>query len=372
MLFALLLGLLLAASWFFPAARASRRPAADPGRLSQRFVQASLALRTDQDAEGIWIAYATPEPVFRAPVTPHAGVFLPALIIDVLDPVAVETGLGDVLERGRRFLRAQVEENGLVRYLGKRGFPGQPHMPAEPGCETPPDIDDTSMTWRIAPPGDQSLMPSVLRAIERQKTPDGLYGTWLSDPAAHRCFHEKYRGRHVNPPDAGALMHLYLLLVQRDPESARQLCAALQSRIGDEDVWVWYTVAPVLPIVREADLAKAGCPIRVPDERIRHAVPGQEPYVRLGLALRDLLLDRESRPIGPAIEILGSLAEDGFARVKSNPLVIYNNDPTWPASEAGIYWSADLAYALWLRTYVEAARRSPGSLTLPTPPRGTS
>lgn len=372
MLFAVLLGVLLAAGWFSAARRASRPSAADPHRLSEKFLQASLALRRHQDAEGAWLTYSTPLPVFRDPMTPHTNVFVPALIIDMLDPVAAETGLGDVLERARRFLRAQIEDTGLVRYFGKRGFPGQPHMPSQPGCETPPDLDDTSLIWRIAPPDDPSLVSSVLRAVELQRTGDGLYGTWLSNPDVYRCFHEKYRGRDVNPADAGVLMHLYLFLARHDAEAARKLCEALQARIDDERIWVWYTVAPLMPIVREADLARAGCPIRVPPERLRHAPPGQELYLELGLDLRDILLDQEPPPIGQSIEILRRLAEDGFAELCKNPPAIYNNDPTWPPSESGTYWSQDLAYALWLRTYVEAARRSPGSLTLPSPPRGTS
>ncbi len=371
MLFALLLGLLLAASWVSASVRASR-PAADPHRLSERFVQASLALRADQNAEGAWLAYATPEPVFRAPITPHAGAFLVALIVDVLDPVALETGLGDALARGRHFLRSQVEASGLVRYLGHRGLPGQPNMPAERGCETPPDADDTSMIWRVAPPDDRSLIPAVLRAVERQRTADGLYGTWLADPVAYRCFHDKYRGDQINPPDVGVMMHVYLLLAQHDRERADRLCAALQQRIGDERIWVWYTIAPVMPIVREADLERAGCPIQVPVERLGYVPVGQEAYLKLGQELRDVLLDRERLGVGQSIDILRRVAANDFAAVRANPLIIYNNDPTWPASEAGVYWSPDLVYALWLRTYVEVARRSPGSLRLPVPPRGKS
>src|SRR6266566_4939153 len=120
-LFALLLAILLAAGWRFGPRQQPRREGDDPHGLSQKFVEAVVALRRHQDAEGAWVAYSTPHPVFRNPMTPHVSVFLPALIIDVLNPVVAEIGLDDVLERGRSFLREQIEETGLVRYLGKRG-----------------------------------------------------------------------------------------------------------------------------------------------------------------------------------------------------------------------------------------------------------
>ena len=53
--------------------------------------------------------------------TTELNVFTPAVIIDVLDPVARETGLTDVLARARGYLRRQIEPTGLVRYHGDPG-----------------------------------------------------------------------------------------------------------------------------------------------------------------------------------------------------------------------------------------------------------
>ena len=220
------------------------------------------------------------------------------------------------------------------------------------------------MIWRVAPPDDRSLIPAVLRAVERQRTADGLYGTWLADPVAYRCFHDKYRGDQINPPDVGVMMHVYLLLAQHDRERADRLCAALQQRIGDERIWVWYTIAPVMPIVREADLEQSG----VSDPGARRAARlrpvGQEAYLKLGQELRDVLLDRERLGVGQSIDILRRAwrrtTSPPSGRIRwSSTTTIRPGRPRRP----GIYWSPDLAYALWLRTYVEVARRSPGSLT---------
>ena len=87
--------------------------------------------------------------------------------------------------------------------------------------------------------------------------------------------------------------------------------------------------------------------------------------------LRDLLAGSPP-PVPSSIDVLERLARDRFAELRTNPPIIYNNDPTWPPSEAGIYWAEDLGYALWLRTYAEVARRAPGTLSLPALPRGTS
>src|SRR6202051_4425047 len=50
------------------------------------------------------------------------------------------------LERARRFLTAQIEANGLVRY---HGLPDAPTI-GTLGCAITPDSDDTSLVWRIA------------------------------------------------------------------------------------------------------------------------------------------------------------------------------------------------------------------------------
>ena len=44
--------------------------------------------------------------------------YLTSILVDLLAPVAPKLGLGDVVARAERELAAQIEANGLVRYLG--------------------------------------------------------------------------------------------------------------------------------------------------------------------------------------------------------------------------------------------------------------
>ena len=332
--------------------------------LNQAFLRAAQEIRRHQNPDGSWATLSTPHPQFQAPFSPHVNVFVPSLIVDLLEPVAHDAGLTDVVDRGRSFLRQQIEDTGLVRYMGKRGQPGQPGV-APPGCETPADSDDTALVWRLAPGHDATLLQSARRVLEHYRTADGLYKTWLADEDAHRCFHTKYPGQEPNPADVGIQMHLYLFFVQHDREAAHKLCTALRPRIGDERIWVWYTMAPLVPLLREAELTRAGCSIRVPDARVRRAPPGQQPYIRLGQRLAEILLGQEPRDIGKSLETLGSFAGENLTRIEKSPPLLYHNDLSWPSSEAGYYWSEEVGYALWLRTYVELARRQPGRLSLP-------
>ena len=295
------------------------------------------------------------------------NVFTPAVIIDLVDPVASETGLTDVLARGREYLRRQIEKNGLVRYHGDPG----PIPPAVRGCELPPDADDTALLWRIAPVPDRSLLAAARREIERYRDDDGLYRTWLADETTYRCFYVRYAGREWNPPDVAVEMHVYMFLAEHDPPAAERLCRALRRRVDDDRVWIWYTVAPFVPLLREVDLARNGCALRVPQSRLERAVAGQEPYLTQGRLLRRLLLDEPtlSDPSSPEpyLRALREGAAGDFAGIRHAPPLIYHNDLS--ATPPHFHWSADVGYALWLRLYVETARRYPGALALP---RGAS
>ena len=122
----------------------------------------------------------------------EVNVFTPAIIIDLVDPVASETGLTDVLASGRDYLRRQIEGTGLVRYHGDPG----PVPPAVRGCELPPDADDTALVWRIARP-DRSLLAAARREIERYRDGDGLYRTWLADDDGVPVLLHPLRGARV-------------------------------------------------------------------------------------------------------------------------------------------------------------------------------
>jgi hypothetical protein len=363
--------LLLLLAWPSVSVQQSRSESVEARALKQDATYAAGAIRRRQHAEGYWLTVATPRPVFEDPKTPHVSVFIPALMVDLLEPVAAETGLTDVLTQARVFLGAQIEETGLVRYFGRRGRPGQPDVPAPAGCETPPDSDDTALVWRIAPPADASRVHAVLRALARHRTGSGLYDTWLADPVRYRCFHAKYAGQDVNPVDAGTLVHLYLFLVRYDPEAARSLCGPLQRRVVDDRIWVWYAAAPLIPLFREAELARSGCPFHVPESRLRAAPRGQAPYITLTEGLRALALDPRQSPSAQLFETLGRLAEGNFAHVRTDPPLLANNDPSVPPSESGFHWSEDVVYAFWLRAYVEAVRRTPALAAVPVPALAT-
>jgi hypothetical protein len=329
-----------------------------PG-LSRSFTRAADAVRRGQQAAGYWSTAVTPGPAF-ATVTSETNTFTPAIIVDLLGPVAAEAGLGDVLDRARDYLRRQIEPTGLVRYHGNPG----PVEASQRGCELPPDVDDTSLTWRIAPREEPELLREARGAIQQYRAESGLYRTWIADPQAYRCFYTAFFPRDPNPADVGIQMHAYLFFDKYDRDAARALCTALRGRLGDSRIWVWYARAPLLPLLREVDLARAGCRLRVSDERLHTAVPGQDLYMTQGRLFRELLAGSEGTSIRKrAISLLAELATADFERIAENPPLLYHN--ALSASPPHYHWSSEVGYALWLRLYVEVARRSEGALAIP-------
>jgi hypothetical protein len=123
--------------------------------------------------------------------------------------------------------------------------------------------------------------------------------------------------------------------------------------MADDRIWVYYEVAPLIPRLREVDLARAGCPIRVPDTRLGRQPKEQAIYLELADLRRRLLLDEDAPTARAALLLtLGRLAADGFAAVERNPPLLYHNDLT--ATPPHFHWSADVGYALWLRAYADA------------------
>ena len=363
---ALLLSVFLVTGCVGEAPRAQERgsgePVADSHDLVHGFLHAAEAIRRHQRPAGYWETLVTPGPVFEN-VTSEVNVFTPAFLVDLLGPVARETGLTEVLERARGYLRRQIEPTGLARY---HGDPGRID-PAQLGCELPPDADDTALIWRIAPREDPTLRQAAQRILAQYRTGAGLYRTWLADRRTYQCFYARFFPRDPNPPDVGIQMHVYLFLATHDAGAAGRLCTALRRRLSEDRIWVWYTRAPLLPLVLEVDLARAGCGVRVPERRLQTAVPGQEAYMTQGRVFRDLLLSSDPRPFGdPALRTLRQLAAEGFAKLSQTPPLLYHN--ALSASPPHYHWSEDAGYALWLRLYVETARRSEGALPLPIRP----
>ena len=83
--------------------------------------------------------------------------------------------------------------------------------------------------------------------------------------------------------------------------------------------------------------------------------------------LKSLLVNEGPAPSpDPYLRALRETAEGGFANVSSTPPLLYHNNLS--ASPPHYHWSEDFGYALWLRLYVETARRWSGSLPLPGAP----
>ena len=332
--------------------------------LAQAFLHAAESIKRRQHPAGYWETAVTARVAFEAH-TSEVNVFTPAIIVDLLDPVARDSGLTEVLDRAREYLRSQIEPTGLVRYHGNPG----PVDRSQRACELPPDADDTALAWRIAPKESPRLLRAAAQMLAEYRTDDGLYRTWLASQRAYRCFYERFFPRDPNPPDVGIQMHVYLFLAKHDVKAAAGLCRALRQRIADDRIWVWYTLAPLLPLIREVDLAQAGCPVRVPDRLLERVVSGQTVYMAQARLFRDLLLRSDPSEFrAPVIEVLSQLAADGFAKVSLTPPLLYHN--ALSASPPHYHWSEDVGYALWVRLYVETARRLPDALRLPV--RATS
>jgi hypothetical protein len=307
---------------------------------------AAARLRAHQQGPGYWLTAYTTAARFAEP-RQEMNTFLTALLIDLLDPLAATGGIGDSLERARQHLTGQIEAGGLVRYHGRPDAPGIGTL----GCAITPDADDTALVWRLAPGHDRRRLPAALAALDRYRTREGLYRTWLAPREAYQCIDP---GSDPNPADIGIQMHVLLLLARVQPPAGRALCAALRQVVAQDRVWVYYRRAPLVPILRLTDLPRAGCKLELPESRMRTPVPGQEIWVSLVRRL-----GRAGTPGGPPPDaaelhaVLSQLAKEDFALLRKNPPLLYHNDLT--AATSRYYWSEDVGYALWLRLAYEHA-----------------
>lgn len=304
------------------------------GDLDDGFRTAAARLREHQQGPGYWLTAYTSAARFQAP-RPEMNTFLTALLLDLLDPLAATGGLDDSLRRARQHLTSQIEAGGLVRYHGLPDAPGIGTL----GCAITPDTDDTALVWRVAPDHDRRRLPAALATIDRYRTREGLYRTWLAPREAYQCLDP---GGDPNPADLTIQMHLLLLLAKERQPAGRALCAALRPVVDQDRVWVYYRMAPLVPILRRTDLQRAGCELKLPESRLRTPVPGQEIWVS---AVR--LLTRAPADAAEIQAVLRQLAQDDFALLRKNPPLLYHNDLT--ATVPRYYWSEDVGYALWLR-----------------------
>ncbi|HYG62498.1 MAG TPA: hypothetical protein VEL74_07940 [Thermoanaerobaculia bacterium] len=315
--------------------------------LEDGFKTAAARLRARQQGPGYWLTTHTITTRFQQPLQ-EMNTYLTALLIDLLEPLA-STGapgdLGDSLRRARRHLTEQIEAGGLVRYHGLPDAPGIGTL----GCAITPDSDDTALAWRIAPSPDRRRLPAALATLDRYRTREGLYRTWLAPVEDYRCLNP---GSDPNPADLTIQMHVLLMLAEERPAAGRALCEALRPVVDQDRVWVYYRRAPLVPILRLPDLRRAGCDLELPESRMRTEVEGQEIWVSAArlLARAPASADR-SADAAEARAVLRRLAQDDFALLRESPPLLYHNDLT--ASVSRYYWSEDVGYALWLRLYHE-------------------
>ncbi|HEY2830018.1 MAG TPA: hypothetical protein VGJ88_07850 [Thermoanaerobaculia bacterium] len=307
---------------------------APDGNLADDFTRAAAHIREHQQPEGFWLTAYTSGTRFSDP-HPEMNTFLTSLLVDLLEPVSRGSDLEESVTRARNHLRKQIEPTGLVRY---HGLPNAPWM-GRLGCVITPDTDDTALVWRIASPSNRRLLDAALATIDRYRTPDGLYRSWLAPRDEYQCLDP---GRDPNPTDVAIQMHLLLLLAKERPAAARSLCDALRRSIDDDRIWVYYRDTPLVPMLRITDLRNAGCELALPASRMR-GVAGQEIWLSVARMLASPSNPTQLR------DILRELARDDFKAVRMNPPLLYHNDLT--ATVPRYYWSEDIGYALWLRLY---------------------
>jgi hypothetical protein len=318
--------------------------------LHESFKKAAARLREHQQPEGYWLTAYTREPLFSEP-RPEMNTFLTALLVDLLGPVAAAGGLQDSQERARRHLTRQIEPDGLVRYHGLPDGPGIGTL----GCAITPDTDDTALVWRVAPPSDRSRLTAALATIDRYRTREGLYRSWLAPREGYQCLDP---GRDPNPADVAIQMHLLLLLSEARPAAGRELCEALRHVIDEDRLWVYYQKTPLVPILRLTDLRRTGCELTLPESRMRTDVPGQQIWLSVVRMLAGATIPGGPPPDASVIRpILRELARDDFSLIRTNPPLLYHNDLT--ATVRRYYWSEDAGYALWLRLYDDDQRIGP-------------
>ncbi len=309
--------------------------------------RAAKVLADRQQAPGYWLTQYTDGTRFERP-SHEMNTFVNAMMIDVAGPVAEAAGLAGVLARAHDFLASQIEAGGLVRYHGRADAPTIGRL----GCVITPDADDTALVWRIAPGKPPELLSEALATLSQFRRTDGLYRTWLASPDRYKCIDP---GKDPNPADIGIQIHVLMLLTQADPPAAAALCQALRQRAADEDIWVYYKIAPLVPLLRLADVRMAGCPLQLPLSRLETTVAGQEVWVQLIQLLHRMESERDAHgAYSETVERLRKLAANDFSLLSSAPPLLYHNDFT--ATVRRFYWSEELGYALWLRVFFENER----------------
>src|SRR5438067_773153 len=222
--------------------------------LEAMAARAASLLRERQSEYGYWLTSYTKDLRYEAPQQ-EMNTYLTSMLVDLLSPVARQRSLEDVVERARKHLAAQIESDGLVRY---HGLPNGPTI-GTLGAVITPDADDTALAWRIAGLGaGDPREQRMLEVLACYRDGRGLYRTWLAPQNEYQNLNP---GRDPNPTDITIQMHVYLMLHELDPLAALNLCHALKRSFRDENIWVYYDKAPLVPYLRTNKLRRLGCAV---------------------------------------------------------------------------------------------------------------
>lgn len=313
--------------------------------LSTSAQQAAAHLAANQKAEGYWLTTYTSSTTYEQPRL-EMNVFVTSMIVDLMSPVTGKAGLPETIGRARSHLADQLESNGLVRYHGRADAPTIPSL----GCVISPDADDTALVWRLAGDAQAPLLPGVLELLRSYRRSSGLYHTWLAPRAEYRGIDP---GTDPNPTDVGIQMHVLMFLAKFDPAAAHALYGALEQAVSEEHNWVYYRLAPLVPLLRQADLRRLHFPLKLPSSLAHSPVAGQAEWETACRLLGPYLAaERRPEPSAETVSLLRRIAADDFAAIRRNPPLFYHNDLS--AHVRRFYWSEDFGYALWLRLYFEA------------------
>lgn len=332
-----------------PAIPAAGEPAPEAPALASLADAVEGKLASDQRAEGFWLTAYTPSTAYAAPAF-EKNTFTTAMILSILDPVGDRIGVAKLLAKARAQLSTEIEPSGLVRYHGR---PNAPELPAL-GIEITPDADDTALVWSLMTEADPSLLSKALATLKRYRTAQGLYLTWLAPRSAYVGIDP---GTDPNPADVGIQMDVLVMLAKADRPAASELQRALGRSIGEERLWVYYRSAPVVPLLREGDLAGLGYPVSVPEGWRRSPLPSQANWTRASQLLARFSGAPYQRPSTAETQaLLRALAPGGAPDIERNPPLLYHNDLT--AKVRRYYWSADFGFAMWLRLFSEGRPRT--------------
>ncbi|HEV7743466.1 MAG TPA: hypothetical protein VGO56_00600, partial [Pyrinomonadaceae bacterium] len=331
------------------AATVGQNPAAAE-KLDALADYAALLLRERQSESGFWLTSYTQGLRYEAPQQ-EMNTYLTSMLVDLLAPISRQRSLDDVMDRARRHLAAQIESDGLVRY---HGLPDGPTI-GPLGCVITPDADDTALVWRITGQGaTDPRRQRMLGELAQYRDEKGFYRTWLAPQNEYQCLDP---GTDPNPADVVIQMHVYLMLRELDQPAAQNLCHALQRSFGNEDIWIYYDKAPLVPYLRSAELRQLGCAIPLPAERLNVPAPGQEIWSEAVRLFVQATASPQDANVRLSIRsLLVRLGRDDFALLRSPPPMLYHNDLS--ATVKRYYWSEDFGYVLWLRLYEAALERN--------------